>query len=139
MAVQYLGLGEFLLVAKESLCIDAGVLARLADLGGADSALNAPAAEFGGDEFYPDFVAKAAILTSRLVRNHPLPDGNKRVAFECLRTFLDLNGYRWIPPSPDPKKATDMTVQVMIDLAAGDLDEAGFEHWLRDRIQGEPE
>lgn len=138
MAVRYLGLAEFLLVAEETLGVDAGVLARLAGLGLADSALNAPAAEFGGEEFYPDFVTKAAILTSRLVRNHPLPDGNKRVAFECLRTFLDLNGYGWVPPHADPQRAVEMTVQVLVALAAGELDETAFEQWLRDRVETQP-
>lgn len=132
--VQYLGLAEFLLVAQEVLGTDAGVLARVTDLGLADSALNAPAAEFGGREFYPDLVTKAAVLTARLVKNHPLPDGNKRVAFECLRTFLDLNGFRWETPS-DEGDSVSVVVQTMVDLAAGDLDEAGFADWLANRIQ----
>lgn len=50
----------------------------------AESALNAPAAAYGGVEFYPEPHQKAAVLYSRLVRNHPLPDGNKRVAFICM-------------------------------------------------------
>ncbi len=41
----------------------------------ADSALHAPAASFGGEEFYPDLFDKAAVLTCRLAWNHPLPDG----------------------------------------------------------------
>jgi alkylation response protein AidB-like acyl-CoA dehydrogenase len=36
------------------------------------------------EEFYPDFVDKAAVLLVRLARNHPLPDGNKRVAWDAL-------------------------------------------------------
>ncbi|MHB8868876.1 MAG: Fic family protein [Thermoleophilia bacterium] len=31
-------------------------------------------------EFYPDFATKAAVLTVHLVKNHALPDGNKRVS-----------------------------------------------------------
>jgi prophage maintenance system killer protein len=46
----------------------------------ADSALHAPRAGFGGVEFYPDVPMKAAVLCAHLVWNHPLPDGNKRVA-----------------------------------------------------------
>jgi len=30
--------------------------------------------------FYPDFVDKAEILVTRIAKNHPLPDGNKRLA-----------------------------------------------------------
>ena len=47
----------------------------------ADSALAAPQAGFGGVEAYPDFATKAAVLCWHLVKNHPLPDGNKRCAF----------------------------------------------------------
>jgi death-on-curing protein len=47
----------------------------------ADSALHAPAAGFGDDDFYPEFVDKAAVLIVRLARHHPLPDGNKRAAW----------------------------------------------------------
>lgn len=43
----------------------------------ADSALHAPAAGFGDTEFYPEFIDRAAVLTVRLAKNHPLPDGNK--------------------------------------------------------------
>jgi death on curing protein len=46
----------------------------------AESALAAPFANFGGEDFYPDPIERSAILASRIMRNHPLPDGNKRVA-----------------------------------------------------------
>ena len=61
----------------------------------ADSALHAPAAAFGGTEFYPDFVDKAAVLMVRLAKNHPLPDGNKRAAWVCLRMSLEINRWQW--------------------------------------------
>jgi hypothetical protein len=34
---------------------------------------------------------KADVLCARLAQTPILPDGNKRVAFSCLRTFLDRN------------------------------------------------
>ena len=52
-----------------------------------DSALHAPQAGFGDDDFYSDFFMKAAVLCTRIARNHPLPDGNKRLAWICLVTF----------------------------------------------------
>lgn len=64
----------------------------MADLVSADAALNAPAAAFGGQEFYPDFVTKAGVLGYRLVRHHCLPDGNKRTAFLSLVEFVERNG-----------------------------------------------
>jgi death-on-curing protein len=47
----------------------------------ADSALHAPSASFGDEEFYPDFCDKAAVLMVRLVKNHPLLDVHKRAAW----------------------------------------------------------
>ena len=69
----------------------------------ADSALHAPAAEFGGVEFYPDLARKTAVLASRLIRNHPLPDGNKRVAYLCALEFVARNGGTWTYPPDDPE------------------------------------
>ena len=133
MAVEYLSLGDYLVIASATLGIPAEELARYANLGLVDSALHAPAAGTGDIDFYPDLATKAAVLCSRLVRNHPLPDGNKRVAYECLRTFLDLNGQdlrRDVKDEPDE----DNLVQLIFDLAGSAISEKAFETWLRDRI-----
>ncbi len=53
MDVQYLGLGDLLVIASSVLGIEAEVLARVSNLVSGDSALNAPAVSFGGVEFYP--------------------------------------------------------------------------------------
>jgi Fic/DOC family len=82
--VEYLSLADFLLVAEVATGVPAEDLSRLPTLGLAESALAAPGAFFGGVEFYPDFVDKAAVLCTRIVRNHPLPDGNKRSQLICL-------------------------------------------------------
>lgn len=58
------------------------------------SALARPHAAFGGQDLYPALFEKAAALLESIVRNHPLVDGNKRVAWECFDLLLDLNGYR---------------------------------------------
>ncbi len=57
------------------------------------SALARPRASFGGQDLYPTLFEKAAALLESLVMNHPLLDGNKRVAWECLDLTLELNGY----------------------------------------------
>jgi death-on-curing protein len=72
---------------------------------------------FGGVEFYPDVIDKAAVLCVRLARNHPLPDGNKRVAYLALVEFLTRNGVEWAPPS------VDETVAVIEGVAAGSITE----------------
>jgi death-on-curing protein len=132
--VQYLGLADFLLVAEAVLELNAEVLAHSVDLALADTALHAPAAGFGEVEFYPGFASKAGILGYRIARNHPLIDGNKRVAYECLREFVARNGRSWTPP-PGDGPGGDETVAVMIAVAAGEMSEADFIAWVADRIE----
>lgn len=69
------------MIAEAVLDLPAETLARLPRLGLADSALKAPAAGFGEVEAYVDFGTKVAVLGWHLVKNQPLPDGNKRAAF----------------------------------------------------------
>ncbi len=79
--MRYLTLAEALTIAEAVSGIDAITLERVAELGLLDSALHSPQAGFGDEDFYPEFVDKAAVLVVRIARNHPLPDGNKRLAW----------------------------------------------------------
>jgi death on curing protein len=74
--IRYIQLAEWLWLAGQVTGVDAAVLAKTSRLDLADSALHAPSASFEGNEFYPDLIDKAAVLTSRLAWNHPLIDGN---------------------------------------------------------------
>lgn len=61
---RYLDLAEFLWLAEQVTGIDATVLEKASRSELADSALHAPAAEFGGEEFYPDVdVSEQAMLS----------------------------------------------------------------------------
>ncbi|MGZ8462733.1 MAG: type II toxin-antitoxin system death-on-curing family toxin [Candidatus Deferrimicrobiaceae bacterium] len=60
-----------------------------------------------------------------IAANHPFVDGNKRVALAVLYVFLERNGYRLETPETD-------AVDVMIRLAAGQLDEPGLSAWLKE-------
>ena len=100
MSVEYLDLADYVGIAAEITELDEAIVVKIASLDLADSALHAPSAEFGGEEFYPDFVDKAAVLLVRLAKNHPLPDGNTRVAWVSLRYFLILNGWEWAATRP---------------------------------------
>ncbi|MGZ8429438.1 MAG: type II toxin-antitoxin system death-on-curing family toxin [Candidatus Deferrimicrobiaceae bacterium] len=60
-----------------------------------------------------------------IAANHPFVDGNKRVALAVLYVFLERNGYRLEAPETD-------AVDVMIRLAAGQLDEPGLSAWLKE-------
>ncbi|MBH1975903.1 MAG: type II toxin-antitoxin system death-on-curing family toxin [Rhodocyclales bacterium] len=66
----------------------------------------------------------AAAYGFGIARNQPFIDGNKRTAFVCTELFLALNGYELT--------ADDVScVTTMLNLAAGEIDEAAFAAWLR--------
>ena len=128
---RYLSLGEFLWLAEQVTGIDTTTLTKASRIDLADSALHAPQAGFGDQDFYADLYDKAAVLTCRLAWNHPLPDGNKRAAWACPILFIDLNGGHWDPDPPD----VDDAVHIMFAVAARDVDEARVADWLRQRVQ----
>jgi death-on-curing protein len=121
----HFGLGDFFLVAEAVLEIPAEQVARVTNIPLADSACAAPYASFGGQAFYPDPVERAAILCSRIVRNHALPDGNKRVGLVAMRSEFKRLGYTWTA-NGDIEVATVITA-----LAAGELTETEFVEWVQ--------
>jgi death-on-curing protein len=129
MDVQYLGLGDLLVIASSVLGIEPEVLAKATNLVTADSALNAPAASFGGVEFYPDFETKVGVLGYRLARNHALPDGNKPTALLAITEFAERNGRAWRPLDEDD------TVDTMVQVAAGTMSEASFIRWVSQQLE----
>jgi death on curing protein len=122
---EYLDLADCLLIEEAVLALPAEEIARWPGIGLADSALHAPAAGFGGVELYPYVIDEAAVLCAHLARNHPLPDGNKRVAYLALLEFLWRNDVEWVSPSVDD------TVATIERLAAGTISEREFADWLR--------
>ena len=130
MSVEYLDLADYVGIAAEITGLDETIVVKIANLDLADSALHAPSAEFGGEEFSPDFVDKAAVLLVRLAKNHPLPDGSKRVAWVSLRYFLILNGWEWAAtPTVDDAEAAVLAV------ASGEWDEARVAAWLCPKLR----
>jgi prophage maintenance system killer protein len=133
--VKYLGLADYLLIGEAVLGVPAEVLALSANLHLADSALNAPAASFGGHELYPSFEQKAAVLCVRMCNNHLLLDRSKPVAYEVLREFVARNGYEWTDPAGDDPHG-DETVKTMWGVAAGRIDEIELTSWIAERLGG---
>jgi death-on-curing protein len=131
--VHYLDLTDYLEVAVAVTGLDIRALTMATKLDLADSALHAPAASFAGEEFFPDFVDKAAVLLVRLTRNHPLLDGNKRAAWVTLRIFIESNDWSWAPyPSIDAAE------QSVLAVAAGEWDEERTALWLRSCLSPPP-
>lgn len=113
-----------LMLHGESLA-EHGGLAGLRDEGLLDSALARPLnlAAYG----QPDFADLAAAYGCGLAQNHPFADGNKRAAFLAVGLFLALNGFRL--------QATQLeATQVMLAVAAGEIEAAAFAAWLRAHI-----
>jgi death on curing protein len=132
VAVAYLEIADFLLIAEAVTGVPAEDLARserTVHLAG--SALAAPAAAYAAQEFYPDIATKATILCSRLARNHPLIDGNKRVAFLCMVEFLERNRRKLKLVG---ERDDNSMVDAVVALAAGEMSEAEFATFVGDRI-----
>jgi death-on-curing protein len=93
------------------------------DLGLLESALARPLNKFAYGE--TDLAALAAAYAFGIARNHPFVDGNKRAAFGAMIVFLGLNGVDLDVP---PEDAT----AIILEVAAGEIDEDGLARWLRD-------
>jgi death-on-curing protein len=46
-----------------------------------------------GEELYPELFVKAAVYFHGLAERQYFADANKRTAYACMLTFLDMNGY----------------------------------------------
>jgi death-on-curing protein len=71
-----------------------------------------------------DIRALAAAYAFGFVKNHPYLDGNKRIGFLAMATFLGLNGF--------DLEATDVEVIAeMLALAEGTVSEEALAAWIR--------
>ncbi len=117
--------GVLRLVHDEQLAEHGGA-AGVRDEGLFESALARPRhlAHYGK----PDVADLAAAYGFGLARNHPFVDGNKRTAFVAMELFLDRNGQALVADDVE-------CVLVMLAVAEGTLDEAGFADWIRRHAQ----
>jgi death-on-curing protein len=90
--------------------------AEVRDLGLLDAAVHRPRASVLGQDAYPDLLTKAAALLHSLARNHPLVDGNKRLAWLATFVFCAKNGVRLDP-------GDDAAYDLVVAVAAGELDD----------------
>lgn len=124
---EQIDLAEFIVIAERVLGVDAKALKSAARLDAAESALAAPFMGFGDTLFYPDPAQRAAIVCARIVRNHPLPDGNKRTGYLCMRMQLEAAGLTFDHPDGDQDKTAD----IIEALAARTLPEDEFVEWVK--------
>ncbi|MCR8945385.1 MULTISPECIES: type II toxin-antitoxin system death-on-curing family toxin [Streptomyces] len=120
--MKYLTVQEVLDLA-ELACGGQQVAVR--DLGLLSSAVHRPQSQMFGVEAYTDLFQKAAGLLQSLAVNHPLVDGNKRMAWMSTVVFLDINGTDMV--GVDQDEAYKLVIEVAmgsledVDLIAGRL------------------
>jgi len=101
-----------------------GGLAGVRDENALESALARPRQK----SHYADTVDLAALAAAYgfgLVKSHPYHDGNKRIGFLAIATFLGLNGAEL--------QATDEEIIAeVVGLAGGRVSEEHLANWIRD-------
>ena len=75
-----------------------------------------------------DIIELAAKCCVSIVQNHAFVDGNKRTGLVVCILFLELNGYRFKASEAD-------AAQIVQELAAHTVDEAGFNEFLRANVE----
>lgn len=105
-----------------------GGAAGLRDEGMLRSALERPVNKWSYEQAaLPELAAAYAF---GLAKNHAFVDGNKRIAFMAMMTFLRRNEVAF---APDPAQATTM----ILALAAGEVSEESLARWIRDNWPSE--
>ena len=115
---------DLLLIAEVVLDVPGEQIARAADLDAAQRALAAAARQ----SLLAD---SAAVLCHRLVRDCPLPYGNKPVALLALFEVVSRNHGIWVSP-----QGGESEVAVTIErLASGALSAAAFRTWVHAHVK----
>lgn len=88
------------------------------DVGLLSMAVHRPQTNVFGHEPYPGVADKAAALLVSITMNHPLQDGNKRLALAAAWVFCGLNCQR------QPLMTNDQAYDLVMGVAKGELDVA---------------
>jgi death-on-curing protein len=93
---------------------------------GLESALGQPMQTWNGAFLYPSLFLMAGALLRPLAENQPFTDGNKRIAWAAAMVFLEINGI-------SVEATADDVVQMMLGVAAKEVDVAGIAGFFEDR------
>ncbi|MGH2722489.1 MAG: hypothetical protein ACRDJO_12950 [Actinomycetota bacterium] len=132
MTLRHLDLADFLLVAEDTLGIEAGYLATMCDLGRADAALNVTSAEWAGEPQHAGLAEKGAALFSRLVALPPVPARAAEVALACLFELAGRNGYRWVERAGDAQALGERIRSV---TPTGSSEVSVLARWIADHLE----
>jgi death-on-curing protein len=104
-----------------------GGLSGIRDENVLESALSRPRQKWEYDDG-ADLALLAAAYAFGFIRNHPYRDGNKRIGFLTLATFLGINGHELDTTDED-------VVTTMLALADGSVTEPQLADWVRHRLR----
>ena len=93
-----------------------------------ESALAEPGQGFGGRYLHRTMPDKAAALLRSIIKNHPLVDGNKRLALTATIVFYISNGWLFFVPRDEAVRRC-----LEIARAAGNVDVREIAAWMRRR------
>jgi death on curing protein len=74
-----------------------------------------------------DLPMLAAAYAFGLVKGHPYRDGNKRIGFLAMVTFLGINGHEFDAPDAE-------VVAEFLALAEGSVSENELSDWIREHV-----
>jgi death on curing protein len=115
-----------LLLHEESIATFGG-RRGVRDAGALDSALARPLNLLLYKQ-HSDIYDLAAAYAYGLARNHAFVDGNKRAAFLAIGIFLYINGMSLKVAQPE-------AIQMILSLAAGEVDEVALAAWIRAHVR----
>lgn len=122
--MERLGVEDLVLIGEVVLGVPAEQLARATRLDLARSALAAA-------DRQRTLHDRAAVLCHRLVRDRPLPYGNKPVALLAMLELVSRNRGIWVSP-----RGGEQEVAVTIArLASGELEAEAFRAWVRTHVR----
>lgn len=126
--MRYLTAGEVIAISAEVLGLDSATAVHGAKVPLVESAAARPMSGFGGQEFHPTHVDKAAALMVGIARNHAFLDGNKRTSLLSVLMFLNLNGCAL------DLSDVDESLNEVVAVADGTTDIKGLAAWLDARL-----
>lgn len=110
---RFLTLSEIMMIYEDQIRNYGGAYG-VRDLSLLSSAIYMPQSSFDGNYLHKTIPEMAAAYAYHICQNHPLVDGNKRVALASALVFLDINGY-------DFNCAEDDIYRIMMAVANSEM------------------
>ena len=104
---------------------DYGGAKKVLDQAKLESSIAEPKTTYG---YTKDIYQTAAAYGYFFCKNHVFMDGNKRIAYTTMRTFLLNNGYDIIAKKEEK-------IKIMLQIAENKIDKKGLAIWLKEHTK----